>query len=72
MVAGISAETFRELPLGYIQPFQWPDPGVRIIGPESAERVGKIIFSINRTMSRSEFDVIGTDSFVDIELPNGR
>jgi hypothetical protein len=31
-VAVISAETFRELPLGYIQPFQWPDPGVRIIG----------------------------------------
>jgi hypothetical protein len=71
-VAVISAEIFRELPPGYIQPFQWPDPSVRIIGPGSAEGVGKIIFSIDRTMSRSEFDVIGTDSFVDIELPNGK
>ena len=70
-VAVISAETFRELPAGYIREFQWPSPAVRIIDPAFAERVGSIIFSIDHTLSRSEFDVIGTDSFVDIELPNG-
>jgi len=45
---------------------------VQIIGPESAEKAGKIISSIDHTLSRSEFEVMGKNSFVDIELPNGR
>ena len=69
-VAVISAETFRELLVEYIRPFQWSDPAVQVIGPESTEQVGKIIQSIDHTLPRAELEIIATDSFVDIELPN--
>jgi hypothetical protein len=68
--AVISAETFRELLVGYIKPFQWSDPAVQVIGAESIERVGKIIQSIDHILPRAELEIIGTDSFVDIELPD--
>jgi hypothetical protein len=68
-VAAVSFETFREMLGGYIRPFHWRDPEVQIIGPESAERAGKLIPAIDHTLPRSEFEVIGTDSFVDIDLP---
>jgi hypothetical protein len=44
------------------------NPIVQIISPEFAEKAGKAIHSIERTLSRTEFEVIGMDSFVDIEL----
>jgi hypothetical protein len=68
-VTAISVETFREMLAGYIRPFHWHDPDVQIISPESAEKAGKIVRAIDRTLPRSEFEVIGMDSFVDIDLP---
>jgi hypothetical protein len=68
-VAAISAETFRELLAGYVKPFHWQDPDVQIISPEFADKAGRIIRAMHRTLPRSEFEVIGTDSFVDIDLP---
>jgi hypothetical protein len=69
-VAAISFETFREMLVGYLKPFHWQDLSVEIIGPELAEEAGKIIRAIDRTLPRSEFEVIGADSFVDINLPS--
>jgi len=68
-VSVISGETFREVLGTYLKPFQWENPIVQIISPELAEKAGKVIHSIEHTLSRTEFEVIGTDSFVDIELP---
>ena len=68
-VSVISSETFREVLGTYLKPFQWENPIVQIISPEFAEKAGKVIHSIEHTLSRTEFEVIGTDSFVDIELP---
>ena len=68
-VSVISSETFREVLGTCLKPFQWENPVVQIIGPEFAEKAGKIIHSIERTLPRTEFEVIGTDSFVDIEFP---
>jgi hypothetical protein len=67
-VSVISSETFREVLGTYLRPFQWENPIVQIISPEFAEKAGKVIHSIERTLSRTEFEVIGMDSFVDIEL----
>jgi hypothetical protein len=68
-VSVISSETFREVLGTYLKTFQWDGPIVRIISPESAENAGKIIHAIEHTLPRTEFQVIETDSFVDIELP---
>lgn len=68
-VAAISVETFRELLAGYMKPFAWQGLQVQIISPEVAENAGKIIGAIERTVSRAEFEIIGMDSFVDIDLP---
>lgn len=68
-VSTISSETFREMLGSHLKPFHWPDPLVQIIGPESAEKSGKIVHAIDRALPRSEFEVIGTDSFVDIDFP---
>jgi len=68
-VTAISAETFREKLAGYIRPFDWKDPSVQIINPESAQKAGRIIRAIELALPRSEFKVIAADSFVDIELP---
>jgi len=68
-VSVISSETFREVLGNYLKPFQWENPIVQIISPEFAEKAGKVIHSIEHTLSRTDFEVIGTDSFVDIELP---
>src|SRR5262249_13570711 len=68
-VAALSFETFREALAGYVKPFRWQGPDVQIISPESAEKAGRIISAIDHTLPRSEFEVIGMDSFVDIELP---
>jgi hypothetical protein len=67
----ISTETFRELLAGYIEDFQWSEPTVRIIRPKSVGRVGKTLQSIESMVGRSELEIIGMDSFVDIELPEG-
>lgn len=68
-VAAVSIETFREMLAAYIRPFRWQGPDVQIISPESADKAGKIIPAIDHTLPRSEFEVIGMDSFVDIDLP---
>ncbi|HWY53050.1 MAG TPA: hypothetical protein VNZ03_01215 [Terriglobales bacterium] len=68
-VAAISGQTFREVLTGHIKSFHWQDPNVQIIDTESAEKAGKMISAIDHTLPRSEFEVIGTDSYVDIELP---
>ncbi len=71
-VAVISAETFRARLVGCIKAYQWPDPSVEIVGPESAEKAGKFIQSIDHTIARSEFEIIGADGFVDVEMPDGK
>ena len=68
-ISVISSETFREVLGTCLKPFQWENPIVQIIRPEFAEKAGEVIRSVERTLSRTEFEVIGTDSFVDIELP---
>ncbi len=68
-VAAISGQTFREMLTGHIKSFHWEDPNVQIIDAESAEKAGRLISAIERTLPRSEFEVIGTDSYVDIDLP---
>jgi hypothetical protein len=68
-VSVISAETFHELLRGHIKAFQWPDPPVQVISSESTEKVGRILQSIDSMLARSEFEVIGADAFIDIELP---
>jgi len=65
----MSARTFVELLAEYVKPYEWPDPRVRIIGPESAQKAGKITSNIDRTLQRSEFDAVEGDAFVDIKLP---
>jgi hypothetical protein len=42
---------------------------VRIIAPDSAEKAGNLMNKIERTLPRSEFDVVERDAFVDIQLP---
>jgi len=65
----ISARTFVELLTDYIKPYEWPEFRVRMIAPESAQKVGEISRNIDRTLPRSEFDVVERDAFVDIPLP---
>ena len=67
-VAAIRLENFRETLAGCIKPFHWKGPEVQIISVESAEKAGKIVRGIDRTLPGSEFEVIGPDSFVDIDL----
>jgi len=66
----ISADTFRETLANYIRPFHWKGPDVQIISPEFADEAGKITRAIERTLPRSEFEILGADSFVDIDLPS--
>jgi hypothetical protein len=65
----ISTRTFVELLTDYIKPYEWPEFRVRMIAPESAQKAGEISNHIDRTLPRSEFDVVGRDGFVDIQLP---
>jgi len=71
-VGVISRETFNELFDRYIEPFEFSETGVRVIRPESVKKVGNLLKSLEGMLERSEFDVVGTDSFVDIELPEKR
>ena len=68
-VVAISADRFREALANHIKPFHWRGPDVQIIGPESADKAAKITRAIERTLPRSEFEVLGADSFVDIDIP---
>lgn len=43
---------------------------MQIISPELADKAGKITRAIERTLPRSEFEVLGADSFVDTDLPS--
>ncbi len=52
-----------------LKAFQWPDPPVQVISSESTEKVGRILQPIDSMLARSEFEVIGADAFIDIELP---
>jgi hypothetical protein len=67
-VAVISAESFRDLLVDYSKPFQWPGASVNIVGPQFAKKVGKLVRSIDDTIPRSEFEAIGADAFVDVEI----
>jgi hypothetical protein len=69
-VDAISGETFREVLASYVKPFHSQQPAVQIINPDLAEKAGKAIRAIDRTLPRSEFEVVGMDSFVDIDLPS--
>src|SRR5262249_16806767 len=62
----ISAQTFVELLADCIRPYHWPELHVRIIALESAQKAAEITSKIDRTLPRSEFDVIERDAFVDI------
>ena len=69
-VVAISAATFRETLANCIRPFHWEGPDLQIISSELAGKAGKITRAIERTLPRSEFEVLGADSFVDIDLPS--
>jgi hypothetical protein len=68
-VGVVSRETFSDLLRGYIEPFEFSGTTMQVIRPESVKKVGDLLKSLERVLERSEFDVVGTDSFVDIELP---
>lgn len=70
-VGVISMETFRQSLDGYIKEFQWKDPSVGVIRAESVGKVSKLLQSIDHMLDRPEFEAVGTDSFVDVELPAG-
>jgi hypothetical protein len=65
----ISRKTFGDLLRGYIEPFEFSETTVQVIRPESVKKVGGLLKSLPRMLERSEFEVVGTDSFVDIDLP---
>lgn len=69
-VAALGGETFREALSGYIKPFHWQDPSVQLIPTELARKAGKVINDFERTLPRSDFEVVRTDGFVDIDLPS--
>jgi hypothetical protein len=68
----IGIETFRESLRDFIKTFEWPELRLGVIRPESVGKVGKILRSIDHMLSKSELEVIGTDAFVDIQLPDGK
>jgi hypothetical protein len=70
-VGVIGIETFRELLRDCIKTFEWPALQVGIIRPESSEKVGRILQSVEHMLDSSELEVIRTDAFVDIQLPDG-
>ena len=49
-VGVISIETFHELLRDYIKTFEWPALQVGIIRPESSEKVGKILQSVEHLL----------------------
>lgn len=68
-VGVISRETFNELLERYIEPFEFSETEVQVIRSGSVKKVGDILSSLEHMLPQSEFETIGTDSFVDIELP---
>jgi len=70
-ISVISGRTFVELLADFISPYEWQEPRMRIIAPESAEKAGNLVNKIEHTLPRSEFDVVERDAFVDIQLPTG-
>jgi len=69
-VGVISIETFRAILRDCVQPYEPPELNLRIIPPNSITEADKRIRSIERMLDRSEFVVVGYDSFVDVELPS--
>lgn len=67
-VASISFKTFSEILLSCLAPYPGQDLKIQIISQEVAEKAGKRIHAIGVTIPRSEFEVIGMDSFVDVDL----
>jgi len=72
LIGVISSDTFHELLRGHIKAFQWPDPRVQVIGSEATNEVGRILQSIDHMLGRSKLEVIGSDAFIDIELPSNK
>jgi|HubBroStandDraft_6_1064221.scaffolds.fasta_scaffold34843_2 hypothetical protein len=68
-VGVIGRETFDKLLEGYIEPFEFSETEVQVIRAESVKKVGDLLRSLERMLGRPEFEVVGADSFVDIELP---
>ena len=68
-VGVISRETFNELLRGYIEPVEFSETKLQVIQPESVKKVADLLRSLERMLDRSEFEVVGSDSFVDVELP---
>src|SRR5262245_40081101 len=56
-VVATTADTFRGMLANFITPFQWQGPEVQIIGPELADKAGKVSRAIERTLPRSEFEI---------------
>jgi len=63
----ISFDTLRETLATCIKEFPCEGPEVQIVSPELAAKAGRLIRTVGRTLPRSEFEVIGMDSFVDID-----
>jgi hypothetical protein len=68
----INIETFRELLRDNIKTFEWTPLQVGVIRPESCDKVGKILRSVEHILDSSELEVIRRDAFVDIQLPDGK
>jgi hypothetical protein len=68
-VGVVSRDTFNKLLHGRVEALEFLETKVHVIRPESAKKVGDLLKSLERMLDRAEFEVIGADSFIDIELP---
>jgi hypothetical protein len=67
-VSVISSATFRQALETCLKPFTWQSAAVEIIEPKSAASAGRIISRIERTIPKTEFEVVALDSFIDVEV----
>ncbi len=65
----ISQVRLNELLGSHLQPFEWNDPIVRVIKPESAQRASELLQSVQFEFAQGELSGVAADGFVDVDLP---
>lgn len=63
----LARRTFNELVGQHTKSFESGEVATRIIDPESVQRVGRVLGSVEHMMDRSEFKIVAYDSFVDVD-----
>ena len=67
-VGVVSRGIFNEWPRGQIEAFEFRETEISVVRPGSAKKVGDLLSSLERMLARAEFEIIGADSFIDIEF----